>query len=103
MKTPLTSEAIRSNPTFMRLVRRRGQLSIMLTLVVLLSYYGFIALIAFKPAMLHTPLNSSSPMSIGWPIGLALILGSWLLTGVYLSKANNEFDDLNAQLLKEIS
>lgn len=40
-------------------------------------------------------------MTIGWPIAALIIIGGWLLTGVYVSRANGEFDRLTAEVLKE--
>ncbi len=37
----------------------------------------------------------------GWPVGAVLIVGSWLLTGIYIRRANGEFDALNEQILRE--
>ena len=30
-----------------------------------------------------------------------IVIGGWLLTGVYVSRANGEFDRLNEEILKE--
>jgi uncharacterized membrane protein (DUF485 family) len=30
-----------------------------------------------------------------------LVVGSWLTTGIYIRRANGEFDALNEQILKE--
>ena len=46
-------------------------------------------------------LNAGGIMTVGWPIGVVLIVGSWILTGIYISRANGEFDALTEQLLKE--
>lgn len=42
-------------------------------------------------------------LAIGVPMGAALIIGSWLLTGYYVSKANKEFDRISHELVKEVS
>ena len=43
---------------------------------------------------LMTGAAGGGTLTIGAPIGAALILGSWLLTGWYVRKANTEFDQL---------
>jgi uncharacterized membrane protein (DUF485 family) len=35
------------------------------------------------------------------PIGVAVIVLSWVLTGVYVFRANTAFDELNQQILSE--
>ena len=40
-------------------------------------------------------------VTVGWPVGAVLIVGSWLLTGIYIRRANGEFDALNEEILRE--
>ncbi|PTT88398.1 DUF485 domain-containing protein, partial [Pseudomonas sp. HMWF031] len=37
----------------------------------------------------------------GIPIGVGLIVSAFVLTGIYVRRANGEFDDLNNAILKE--
>ena len=92
---------IRANPKFAELVGKRTRFAIILSLVVLVPYYTFMMITAFKPALLATPLGDGSIVSIGWPIGAVLVIGSWLMTGLYIRRANGEFDHLNEEILKE--
>ena len=92
---------IRSNPKFAELVSKRTRFAIILSLVVLVPYYSFMMVTAFNPGMLATPLSEGSIMTWGWPIAALMVVGGWLLTGVYISRANGEFDELNQQILKE--
>ncbi len=94
---------IRQNPKFKELVSKRTRLAIVLSLIVLVPYYAFMMVTAFNPALLATPLGEGTVLTIGWPIAAILIVGSWLLTGLYISRANGEFDELNQQILKEAS
>ena len=36
-----------------------------------------------------------------WPLAAVIVVVGWLLTGVYVSRANGEFDRLNEEILKE--
>jgi uncharacterized membrane protein (DUF485 family) len=92
---------IRSNPKFVELVSKRTRFAIILSLVVLVPYYSFMMVTAFNPALLATPLSEGSVMTWGWPLAALMVVGGWLLTGVYISRANGEFDDLNQQVLTE--
>jgi uncharacterized membrane protein (DUF485 family) len=40
-------------------------------------------------------------ITIGWPIAALIVIGGWLLTGVYVSRANGEFDSITEEVLKE--
>lgn len=94
-------ERVRKNPKFQEFVARRSRFALLLSAVVLVAYYGFMMVVAFAPQLLRAPLGEGSTTTIGWPIGAALIIGSWLLTGWYIHRANGEFDALNEEVIKE--
>ncbi len=101
MSQPNIQARIRSNPKFAELVGKRTRFAIILSLIVLVPYYGFMMVTAFNPALLAKPLGDGAIMTIGWPIGVVLIVGSWILTGIYIRRANGEFDALTEQVLRE--
>lgn len=94
-------QRIRENPKFQQLEQRRGRFALLLSIVVLTGYYGFMMVVAFNPALLHQPMSAGSTLTIGAPIGAAIIIISWLLTGWYAWRANGEFDRINAEVIKE--
>ena len=94
-------QRVRQNPKFTELVTRRGRLGALLSFIVLGSYYAFVMLVAFAPDVLRIPLHQGGMLTIGVPIGAVLIIGSWLLTGYYVSKANSDFDRLSDEILRE--
>lgn len=95
-------ERIERSALFKELVRRRQRFALLLTIIMLVLYYGFILLIAFAPGWLGTPLHEGTSVTRGIPIGIGLIIVSFLLTGVYVWRANGEFDRMNRELLKEV-
>ena len=40
-------------------------------------------------------------MFVGVPIGAAIIIGSWLLTGWFVNRSNGEFDAINNEIVRE--
>jgi uncharacterized membrane protein (DUF485 family) len=92
---------IRSNPKFAEMVGKRTRFAITLSLIVLVPYYAFMMVTAFNPALLAQPLNDGGIMTVGWPVAAILIVGAWLTTGIYIRRANGEFDELTQQILKE--
>ena len=94
------SDKIRSNPKFHDLVRKRTVFAWSLTIVMLTIYFGFIMLIAYGKAFLGTSL-SGGVTTIGLPIGVGTILSAIVLTGIYVYRANGEFDELNRQIIEE--
>jgi cation/acetate symporter len=94
-------EKIRNNPRFDELVGKRSRFAWTLSAIVLVLYFSFVMVVAFKPQLLATPLFSGSVTTIAWPIGAGIVLLFWILTGVYIRRANREFDEINSQLVKE--
>lgn len=91
---------IEANPKYQALKRKRNAFGWILTLLILIAYYGFIGLIAFDKAVLSTPLGTGVT-TLGIPIATGVILFTILLTGIYVWRANNEYDRLTAEILKE--
>ena len=56
--------------------------------------------VAFGKGFLGIPLGNGV-MTIGIPIGLAVIVSAFALTGIYVRRANSEFDELTEKIKKE--
>ncbi len=87
-------DKIKANPDYQELIAKRSGFSIKLSIAMLVVYFTFILTIAFNPSALGTPISSDSVTTIGIPIGIAVIIFAFVLTGIYTSRANGEFDDL---------
>jgi uncharacterized membrane protein (DUF485 family) len=99
---PAAYATIRRNPKFAELVQQRNKLARQLTIAMLVIYFGFILLVAFAPGLLGTPLGAGSATTIGIPLGIFVIVSAFVLTGIYVGKANSSFDRLNDELLREV-
>lgn len=95
-----TLKAVKANPKFEELVRKRSRLSWLLTAIMLVAYYGFILVLAFWPELFR--IHISEHTTIGFPIGIAIILLAFTLTGIYVRRSNREFDRLTAEIRKEV-
>jgi uncharacterized membrane protein (DUF485 family) len=93
-------ESIQRNPKYQELVRRRSTLGSVLSVIMLIIYFGFILLIAYAPKFLGTPIGSGV-MTIGIPIGLAVIVSAFLLVGLYVLRANATYDRLTRDIVEE--
>lgn len=93
-------ERVQNNPKFHTLVATRSKFSWMLTIAMLVIYYGFILLIAFSPATLGTPLGNGVT-TLGIPLGIFVILSAFVLTGIYVRRANTEFDQLTQEVVED--
>ena len=92
------SARIRNHPRYKDLVSRRRRFVACLTAATLVPYFTFILVAAFAPNLLATKLSATSIINIGWPLGLVFIIGAWLFTGLYILRANGEFDGLSAEI-----
>ena len=86
-------DEVLADPRYQRLVKRRGRFTWTLSIVMLVAYFGYVALVAFDKSLLARPIGGGVT-SLGIPIGLGLILLAILLTGLYVRRANKEFDPL---------
>jgi uncharacterized membrane protein (DUF485 family) len=90
----LKHEDILQDPDFKDLSRQKFIISTILTILELVLYFGFIGLIAFNKPFLGTKISEGSAITIGIPIAVATIIGSWVFTGIYIWWANNKYDVL---------
>lgn len=95
--------SIRRNPKFQELVSKRTRFAVVLSLLVLVPFYVFMFLTSFAPALFMKTLSEGGVITIGWPIAALIVVGSWLLTGLYVWRANSDFDQLNKDVLQEIN
>lgn len=91
---------IEANPKYQELRHTRGRLGWFLTILMLVAYFGFIGLIAFDKEFLALRMGSGVS-TVGIPIALGLIVFTVLLTGLYIWRANSEYDRLVHELLQE--
>lgn len=99
MSDPVVDKILR-NPKYQELQTKRNSFGWLLAVLMLVVYYGYIALIAFDKPFLAKPLGAGVT-SIGIPIGLAVIVFTIVITGIYVRRANSEFDALTKDILKD--
>lgn len=91
---------IADDPRYKQLKSRRSRFGWWLTLSMLVVYYGFILLVAFDKPLLASRLGSGVT-TIGMPIGLGVIVFTIVITGIYVRRANSEYDELTDRIAKE--
>ena len=91
---------IRANPKYQHLVKTRNGYGKIMTIIMFIVYYGYIGLIAFDKELLAKPLGAGVT-TLGIPIGLGVIVFTVLITGIYVYRANSEYDRLTAEILKD--
>ncbi|XPV53205.1 MAG: DUF485 domain-containing protein [Halarcobacter ebronensis] len=64
-------------------------------------FYAYILVIAFKPTIMGIK-TGEGVMTIGYPIGGAIIIVSFITTLIYVKRANGEFEDLTNQVKEDV-
>ncbi len=85
---------------FRELVKKRLKVTLSLTAVMLIVYFGFILCIAFYKELLAIKIGGH--ITLGLPIGISIIVFAWLLTGWYTRWANRDYDKAVRELRNEI-
>ncbi|QIL43221.1 DUF485 domain-containing protein [Acidovorax sp. HDW3] len=95
-------EKIQRHPKYQELRAKRTPLGTVLTILMLIVYFGYIGLIAFDKAFLAKPIGAGVT-SLGIPIGMGVILFTIAITVYYVRIANNKFDALTADIMKDVT
>lgn len=97
----MKEEAIKkivNDPDFITLTRERSKFGWILTAAMLVVYFAFILVIAFNPSLFGTPLSEGAVTTVGIPVGVGVIIFAFVITGIYVKRANSEFDDLTNKI-----
>ena len=89
------------SPRFQELVRQRTRFAWTLSIAMLVIYFGFILLVAFAKPLLASKIGEGVT-SLGIILGLGVIVSAFVLTGIYVQRANSRFDELTRNLTKEL-
>lgn len=74
----------------------RWRVASLLTLAMVVVYFGFILLVAFAKPWLARPIVPG--LSVGILLGVLVILSAWAFIGVYVRWANRHYDTAIARL-----
>lgn len=94
-------QKIAASPNYRKLVHARSGFGWMLAWLMMIVYYGFILLVAFNKELLAARIGTGVT-SWGIPIGLFVIVFTVIITGIYVWRANRQFDDLTEAIRKEV-
>lgn len=90
-----TAHEVVGSERFKALVRKRWSVSIVLTCLLFLLYYGYILVVAYGKPILAVRVGTYT--TLGIVLGALTIVGSWVLTVVYVLWANTSYDrEVNA-------
>lgn len=87
-------QRVKSDPNYRALKEKRSSFGWMLTWAMMIVYYGFTLLVAFNKEFMGTRIGDGV-ITWGIPLGLFVILFTVLITGIYVRRANREYDELS--------
>lgn len=90
--TKQSKTEILNDADFKSLSSQKNTISLILTVLELVLYFGFIALIAYNKPFLAQKLSEGGAATVGIPIAVGTIVLSWVLTGIYIWWANTKYD-----------
>lgn len=93
---------IASHPKYQELKAKRSSFGWILTFLMMIVYYGFIVLVAYNKELMATKIGAGVT-TLGMPIGLFVIVFTIVITGIYVRRANSEFDQLTEEIKKAVS
>jgi uncharacterized membrane protein (DUF485 family) len=98
----IRKEDILNDPDFKQLTSQKDTISYILTILELVLYFGFVALVAYNKPFLGQKLSSGGAATIGIPIAVGTILVSWVFTGIYIWWANTKYDEMVKKVIEKV-
>lgn len=95
-------DRILHHPKYQQLRRQRNRFGVLLTVLMLVVYYGYIGLIAFNKPFLGQKIGLGV-ITLGVPLGMGVIVFTIIITGIYVRRANSQYDELTREILKDVS
>lgn len=85
-----TAHEMLMSPELRRLVARRWTISLALTALLCVAYFGFILLVALDKELLARRIGAVT--TLGIPLAVGAIVVAWALTAIYVWWANRAYD-----------
>ncbi|MDR3524410.1 MAG: DUF485 domain-containing protein [Acetobacteraceae bacterium] len=101
MHNNLSNELVRrvqADPNYIELETKRNSFGWSLSILMLVIYYGYVLMLAFAKPFLGTIV--SGVVTLAFPIGMFVLLSAIVITGIYVNRANSEFDALTRKVVE---
>lgn len=83
-----------------KIAAERFKLALILSILMLVFYFGFILLVAFDKPLLGIILSPG--LSLGILLGALVIVSAWVLCLIYVQWANNHYDKVVAEAVAQL-
>lgn len=95
-------QRIINNPQFQAMANKKTSIGTIFSIITLIVYFGYLLFIGFNKSWFVTPVATGATTTIGVYIGFAIIIFAVAITGIYVHKANGEFDSMANKVVDEI-
>ena len=92
-----------SHPEFQSMAKRKTSLGLTFSIITLIVWFGYLLLVGFDPDMFAAPLSAGSTIPVGFYIVVAIMIFVPVITWIYVSKANGEFDTMTRKVIDDIN
>lgn len=86
-------DALETHPDYQKLITERKKIIWPLAVLMVFVYFTYVLIIAFKPELFAIQIGGGH-MTLGILSGLGIIFFTFILTGIYVSKANKILEPL---------
>lgn len=97
-----TAKKILGHPEFQKMARKKSALGWGFSALVFVMYVAYIGIIGISPESFAIPVSENSITTWGIYIGLFVIVFSFVVTGLYVRKANGEFDRMTRKVIEDV-
>ncbi|WP_037586359.1 DUF485 domain-containing protein [Stenoxybacter acetivorans] len=92
-----------SNPEFQRMARKKAILGWSFSVLIFLVYVVYISFMGISPESFGVPVFDDGVTTWGIYLGLFVILFSFVITAIYVHKANGEYETMTQEVVREVS
>jgi uncharacterized membrane protein (DUF485 family) len=96
-----TYDKVVAHPKFAELMKKRNRFALLLSAIVLGVYYTYVLVASLAPATFAAPIGEGYTWCVGLLAGFIIQGFAFVMTGVYVRRANGEFDAINRTLIEE--
>lgn len=89
---------VKTDPNFIELESKRNSFGWAITIAMIVIYFTFIVMVAFFKGVLSTEIYGV--ITLAFPLGILVLFSAFALVGIYVTRANGEFDDLTKKIVE---
>lgn len=97
------AQRIIDSPDFQTMARRKSGIATIFSIITLIIYFGYLLMVGINKSLFIIPISPGATSTYGIYFGLGIILFAVVITGIYVKKANGEFDVMTRKIVDDIN